>query len=58
MRQDFRDWLGTTAMLCVFGSVIGLFGSFIYYEITDPTICPAGSALIQSHCVLIVAPLP
>lgn len=58
MRQDFKDWLTFTGLLCLIGACVGTIGSAIWFDLKASTKCPAGSTYIQQHCIATIEPLP
>lgn len=56
--RDIKDWLAYTALLCIIGACVGALAVAVRIDFRDSQKCPAGSAYIQHHCLIIVEPLP
>ncbi len=57
MRQEFQDWFVSTGIMVVCGALIGFLASALWSDFHNATKCPAGTAYIQQHCVVVVEPV-
>jgi len=56
MSRELKDWLAYTGLLCVIGAGVGALASAIWFDYRNSQSCPAGTAYIQQHCVVVAEP--